>query len=129
MANHGESQTDSDACSIVSDIFSDNECDQDSASSESGDNECDDGSGLDLESEDEDLDDEDDDGSDSDLESEDEDIEVENGFEEDTHDPGQRSKEEYLAKAKQLNVSELRQDRYSKKTRGALTKSREYWKR
>jgi hypothetical protein len=129
MANHGESQSDSDACSIVSGIFSDNECDQDSASSESGDNEYDDGSCIDLEPEDEDIDDEDDDGSDSDLESEDENIEVKNDFEEDTQDPGQRSKEEYLAKAKQLNVSELRKDRYSDTTRDALTNSREYWER
>jgi hypothetical protein len=110
ITHHEESRCDSDESSIVSDVFSDNKCDEDSASEDLEDDECDDNPA-------------------NGLQSEDEDAKVENAFEEDTHDPGQLSPAEYLAKAKQLNVSQLRQDRYADKTRGALTRAREDWER
>ena len=44
-------------------------------------------------------------------------------------DEGQLSPEEYLAKAEQLDVSQLRQKRYSPKTQEKLDETAEYWNR
>uniref|UniRef100_A0A093VMV6 Uncharacterized protein n=1 Tax=Talaromyces marneffei PM1 TaxID=1077442 RepID=A0A093VMV6_TALMA len=92
-----DDESDSDASSVLSQIFSDNGSDDESAS--------------DLESDQDESDDE----SDSD--------------DYDLHDKGQLSAEEYLAIAENLNVSQLRQKRYSDATQDKLDETREYWNR
>ena len=92
-----DDESDSDASSVPSQIFSDKGSDDESASE--------------LESDEEESDDE----SDSD--------------DDDLHDEGQQSAEAYLAIAENLNVSQLRQKRYSPNTQDKLDETREYWDR
>jgi hypothetical protein len=92
-----DDESDSDASSVLSQIFSDNGSDDESAS--------------DLESDQEESDDE--------RDSDDYDL----------HDEGQLSAEEYLAIAENLDVSQLRQKRYSPNTQDKLDETREYWNR
>jgi hypothetical protein len=94
-----ENESESDASSILTEIFSDDGLDDDSATD------------LDPDSDSEDLDDESD--------SEDD----------EAVDEGQLSPEEYLAKAEQLDVSQLRQKRYSPTTQEKLDDTGEYWNR
>jgi hypothetical protein len=90
-----DDESDSDARSVLSQIFSDNGSDDESA--------------TEVESDEEESDDE----SDSD--------------DDDLHDEGQLPAEAYLAIAENLNVSQLRQKRYSPDTQGKLDETREYW--
>ncbi|CRG88250.1 Threonine--tRNA ligase [Talaromyces islandicus] len=92
-------ESESDTSSILTELFSDDELDDDSATD------------LDPDSDSEDPDDESD--------SEDD----------EAVDEGQLSAEEYLAKAEQLDVSQLRQKRYSPKTQEKLDETGEYWNR
>jgi hypothetical protein len=92
-----EDESDSDASSVMSQIFSDNGSDDESVSDPESDRE------------------ESDDESDSD--------------DDDLHDEGQLSAEEYLAIAENLNVSQLRQKRYSPNTQDKLDETRGYWDR
>ncbi|KAH8706052.1 hypothetical protein BGW36DRAFT_422574 [Talaromyces proteolyticus] len=49
--------------------------------------------------------------------------------EEEEEDEGELSREEYLAKAEQLDLSQLRQKRYSDGTQDKLDETRQYWDR
>jgi hypothetical protein len=92
-----DDESDSDASSVTSEIFSDNGSDDESVSDPESDKE------------------ESDDESDSD--------------DDDLHDPGELSANEYLAMAESLNVSQLRQKRYSPNTQDKLDETRMYWDR
>ncbi|EEA23683.1 hypothetical protein TMatcc_006763 [Talaromyces marneffei ATCC 18224] len=71
-----------------------------------------------------------DDESASDLESdEDESDDESDSDDDDLHDEGQLSAEEYLAIAENLDVSQLRQKRYSPNTQDKLDETRGYWNR
>ncbi|EYE97833.1 uncharacterized protein EURHEDRAFT_409098 [Aspergillus ruber CBS 135680] len=94
-----DKENQTDASSDLTEIFSDNGSDSDSTS--------------DLELDSEDSDDEDGD-------------EVDDGI---FDDEGQLPREHYLAQAESLNVSQLRQKRYSDATQERLDETRMYWNR
>lgn len=97
-----DNESESDAGSDVTEIFSDNGPESESNSD----------LGLDSEDSDDDNDDNDDDADDDCF-----------------NDEGQLSPEHYLAQAENLDVSQLRQKRYSDKTQEALDDTRMYWNR
>lgn len=71
-----------------------------------------------------------DDESASELESDEEESDDESDSDDDDlHDEGQLPAAEYLAIAENLNVSQLRQKRYSPNTQDKLDEVREYWDR
>jgi hypothetical protein len=71
-----------------------------------------------------------DDESATDLESDEEESDDESDSDDDDlHDPGELSANEYLAMAESLNVSQLRQKRYSPNTQDKLDETRKYWER
>ncbi|KUL81434.1 hypothetical protein ZTR_09552, partial [Talaromyces verruculosus] len=90
-----DDESDSDASSVLSQIFSDKGSDDESASELEPDEE----------------------GSDDESVSDDDDL----------HDEGQLPAAEYLAIAENLNVSQLRQKRYSPTTQDKLDETHEYW--
>jgi hypothetical protein len=94
-----ENESESDTSSIFTEIFSDDRLDNDSATD------------LDPDSDSEDLDDESDSKDDKAV------------------NKGQLSPEEYLAKAEQLDVSQLQQKRYSPTTQEKLDNISKYWNR
>lgn len=98
----------------VSTLEDEDESDSDTSSVVSqifSDNASDNESASDLESDEE--------GSDDESDSDDDDL----------HDEGQLPAEAYLAIAENLNVSQLRQKRYSPDTQDKLDETREYWDR